>query len=58
MKERKWFRFSDRDPGALRSRLRDVNELAQFIIDYPNHGKWDELFDKAREIERLSRVDT
>ncbi len=37
--------------------LGDINKLAEFIIDYPVHGKWDKLFETARRIEELSKLE-
>ena len=56
MKEPKWFRFSDRDPNALRSRLRDINKIVLKYIENDPDGKGGYLID-MREIERLSRVE-
>lgn len=58
----KYVRFSDRDPGALRYRLKQVNE----IIDKWNKSNWpwglhpeecDIMYEEMMKIKRLSEIE-
>ena len=55
MKEGKWIRFSDRDPGALRYRLKQVNKLVKLLDICDN--KCIGCSDHIDEIKKLSVIE-